>query len=148
MLIVVCLLPRNWMLPPTCGNWRGEKPHPTVKLLKSKTQTIKMEESWTYLADITKGWFPTVIPSGFKALVAITFTVFFLFLFLFFYFFIYLHIYLLVILILLLFLLLLFNFFFIFLLGIIFNDSNNKSLIYLYNKFSYCEPYFLRKLTN
>ena len=38
-----------------------------------------MEESWTYLADITKGWFPTVIPSGFKALVALTFTVFFLF---------------------------------------------------------------------
>ena len=104
-----------------------------------------MEESWTYLADITKGWFPTVIPSGFKALVALTFTVFFCFLF--FYFFIYLHIYLLVILILLLFLLLLLNFFFIFLLGIIFNDSN-KSLIYLYNMFSYCEPYILRKLTN
>lgn len=80
MLIVVCLLPRNWMLPPTCWNWRGEKLHPTVKLLKNKTQAINMEESWTYLADITKRlvshWYT---PSGTKALVALTFPVFFFF---------------------------------------------------------------------
>ena len=83
MLIGVCLLPRNWMLPPTCGNWRGEKPHPTVKLLKSKTQTIKMEESWHCKRLVSHCY----TPSGTKALVALTFPVFFYFIL--FYFFIF-----------------------------------------------------------